>query len=110
MDRYEQWEGGGVMSAKMPHARVNSVRHRRGDGARPTDIGSWRTRMGHPVRFERAICAAVWREGRKGEEKREEVAAGLGGPGGCAEFGFQRTRAGGKGRARRDDGVCLSAS
>ena len=30
--------------------------------------------------------------------------------GGCAEFGFQRTRAGGKGRARRDDGVCLSAS
>jgi hypothetical protein len=27
-----------------------------------------------------------------------------------AEFGFQRARAGGNGRARRDDGVCLSAS
>ena len=26
-----------------------------------------------------------------------------------AEFGFRRTRAGGNGRARRDDGVCLSA-
>ena len=25
-----------------------------------------------------------------------------------AEFGFQRQRAGGKGRARRDDGVCLT--
>ena len=28
----------------------------------------------------------------------------------AAEFGFQRTRAEGKERARRDDGVCLSAS
>ena len=27
-----------------------------------------------------------------------------------AEFGFRPMRAGGKGRARRDDGVCLSAS
>ena len=27
-----------------------------------------------------------------------------------AEFGFKRARAGGNGRARRDDGVCLSAS
>jgi len=27
-----------------------------------------------------------------------------------AEFAFQRARAGGNGRARRDDGVCLSAS
>ena len=30
--------------------------------------------------------------------------------GATAEFGFQRARAGGNGRARRDDGVCLSAS
>ena len=34
----------------------------------------------------------------------------LGDGGVTAEFGFQRARAGGNGRARRDDGVCLSAS
>ena len=47
---------------------------------------------------QHVIWQSAGREWRRGEG------------GVAAEFGFQRTRAGGKVRARRDDGVCLSAS
>ena len=74
-----------MISAKLPHARVDSVCHKRGDGARPTDIGPWRTGEAYPVRLERGICAAFWRregKAKKGNRRRaKSTGSGARGPG-----------------------------
>ena len=74
------------------------IDHQRYDFAqvhREVHLSTIKPLMLNHIIFGRCTMGREWRRGEGGV---------------AAEFGFQRTRAGGKERARREDGVCLSAS